>query len=94
MKTSAWDMRKVKKINHPRIEEWATKHNALENEMRTAIGKMTDSELQALRHATSSLTSTNCWYAEYDVKETLEGLLYAEEQTRIRNRSTAAEDKG
>lgn len=91
MKTTSWDMRKVKKVEHPLVEAWAKKHYALELEMMDAIGKMTDSELQALRHAITSLTMTNCWFAEYDVKETLEGLIGSEERTREQKRRDAAQ---
>lgn len=87
------NMRKIEKVPHPLIEEWAKKHFELERAMRTAIEKLKDDELQALKHAASSLTSINCWFAEYDAKEMIEPLIMMEEQSRAYKRQSAAGDE-
>ena len=83
MKNKTIDVRaRIKKVEHPLITAWAEKHAALEDEMRRAIEEMPDAELQALRHAASSLTMTNCWYAEYDVRPMVEELIDSESTSR------------
>lgn len=80
------DLRKIKKIEHPKIMEWAKEHYLLENGILASVAIMSDDDLQALKHAASSLTSTNCWYAEYDVKEMVEHAVAQEEGIRNRGR--------
>lgn len=91
MKNTTLDVRRgIKRVKHTLIEVWAAKHHALEHEMREVIGKMTDDEIQALRNAASSLTATNCWFAEYDVRPMIEELLDAEVTSRRKKPSHAA----
>lgn len=82
MKHTELDMRRVKKVRHPLIEGWAKKHAELEYEMRQAIGKMSDLELKGLVHAASSLTSTNCWFAEHDVAPMVQTIVASEQYSR------------
>ena len=68
-------MHKVERIEHPLIELWAQKHFDLECEMRSKIGEMSIEQVQDLRRATESLTTTNCWFAAYDVRPMIEEIL-------------------
>lgn len=83
---------KIAQVRHPLIEVWAKKHFELELEIRQAIEKMTAEEVQAVRHAVSSLTTTNCWFAEYDVKPMVEEIL-AEKEWRDRMAADKAREQ-
>lgn len=81
---------KIEKIPHPLIEKWAQKHYELETAINVAVAKMPDDHLKALKHAANSLTATNCWFAEFDVKEMVEGSISREEHARKGKQQSAA----
>ena len=85
-------MRKmIQKVPHPLIEEWAHLHYQLDNAIHTHTAMMTDDELEALIHAATSLTDTNCWYAEYNVKDlVLEQTAYQQRARKARRDQEAA----
>ena len=60
-------------IRHPLIEKWAEAWFQLDNSVRKAVEGMSPEELQELKLAVASLTSTNCWFAEYDIRPVVEG---------------------
>lgn len=66
------DMRKVKKIPHPLIDEFAKRYADLQSDITKRVQEMSDSEAQRLRLSVESLTSTNCWFVEKDMQPMVE----------------------
>ena len=84
------DMRKVKKIPHPLIEEFGPKYADLQEEINGRVSKMTDEEVHRLRLSIESLTDTNCWFIEKDMQPMIEWALNV--RGFHKNRSSAAEE--
>lgn len=79
---SELDMRKVKKIPHDLIDEFAKDYAALQEKISNRVRKMTDEEAQRLRLSVESLTSTNCWFIEKDLQPMLEFALSCRQQEK------------
>lgn len=65
-------MRKVKKIPHPLIDEYAKRYADLQYEINGRVEKMSEEEVRRLRLSIESLTSTNCWFIEKDLQPMIE----------------------
>ncbi len=56
---------------NPKIRAWAQRMATLQSEIFQEVAKMPDADLRAVKASVSSMSTTNCWAAEYDLRDIL-----------------------
>ena len=68
-------MAKARRLTDPLVTEWATRHAHLERDINNYVDALSDRGAARLAKVVGSFTTTNCWFAEYDVKHMVEAAL-------------------
>ena len=68
-------MDKAKRLTDSMVTEWATRHANLERDIYKYVDALSDKGAARLRKVVGSFTTTNCWFAEWDVKPVVETAL-------------------
>lgn len=75
------------------IRKWAEKRAALDHEIYVGVDKMIDHDLALLKASVSSMSTTNCWAGEYDLRGILSDAIRLSEQRRLDAASRLQEEK-
>jgi hypothetical protein len=68
-------MARRKRLTDPMLQEWAKKHAQLERSIIQYVDATSDKGAARLARVVGALTTTNCWFAEWDVKPMVEDAL-------------------
>lgn len=62
------------------LTSWAHSLAKIDSEIFDAVQKMNQDELAELRAVVNSLTDSNCWWAEYHLRDYVRSAIYAREK--------------
>lgn len=62
------------------LKSWAGELAKIDGEIFQAVQKMAPLEIVELKAVVDSLTTTNCWWAEYHLRDYVKSAIYAREQ--------------